>query len=239
MIYPIEIKDRSKSEILVQPKTIFLSKPRKTLIDSKKTTLSPFKLNSKGIKDLKKNRESKILIDIDSYYISCPEIDEEEDCGSMESYIKRRYSLINDNKKGGINRRINIFQHEDKINNDNHDNDHDNNKEETKKTDDSNHYIPISSLKPIRQCSVFLSNINDKYLFLYNDINKVYSNDDIKVYSQNLVNNIKKYYDVYISNDTNTRRRRRIQRKSLVFNKNRRQSTILYKLSNGKEEIEV
>lgn len=78
----MEIKDRSKSEFLqIRNLNKILHGPKHTFKKDDQT-LSPIRLNAKGLKDLKKNKTSKILLETNSYYLSCPENDEESECST-------------------------------------------------------------------------------------------------------------------------------------------------------------
>lgn len=79
----MEIKDRSKSEFLqIRNLNKILHGPKHTFKKDNQTNLSPIRLNAKGLKDLKKNKTSKILLETNSYYLSCPENDEESECST-------------------------------------------------------------------------------------------------------------------------------------------------------------
>lgn len=81
----MEIKTRSKSNF-IQIKNPILDCPKHKIL--KNTNFpSPMKLSCKGIKDLKKNK-SEILIETDSYYLSCPEKNEHSD----EDDLSTKYS---------------------------------------------------------------------------------------------------------------------------------------------------
>ena len=79
----MEIKNRSKShaENLFITKLSILNCPKNKLKNNDQT-LSPINLKAKGLKDLKKNKNT-ILCEINSHYLSCPEKDDHDSDSSF------------------------------------------------------------------------------------------------------------------------------------------------------------
>ncbi len=76
----MEIKNRSKSTY-IPGKIGLMDCPRlKTKLHH--GLLSPINLSAKGLKDLKKNKNANILLETESYYLSCPDEDDLSDCST-------------------------------------------------------------------------------------------------------------------------------------------------------------
>lgn len=75
---------------------------------------SKLRLNKKGFKDLKRNKNNKILLNSNKYYISCPNSDEEGDSDQYDS-SKENHISVNEIKNDNISNSIFTFEDEKKI----------------------------------------------------------------------------------------------------------------------------
>jgi len=96
----MELKNRSKSTY-IPGKIGLMDGPRlKTKLHN--GLLSPINLSAKGLKDLKKNKNANILLETESYYLSCPDEDDLSDCSTnykdSTALSRKGTTIMRDNK---------------------------------------------------------------------------------------------------------------------------------------------